>query len=517
MNNRGNILWVDDEIEHLKPHLLFLREKGFEIETASNGIDGVQIAKTKHIDLALLDQFMPGMDGLDTLRKLKKIDSSLPVIMVTKSEEEALMNEAISEKISQFLIKPVNTSQVFIAIKQVLESAKIQDEKTTKDFLKEYQDLTSRKKSNFTIDDWWQVYKHLAQWQLELDQHKEVELLPILWEEFNSCNREFSRFIENIYPKWLQSDSRPLLSADVVKNIVIPELKQDKQICFLVMDCLRLDQFLAMKHILSKDFSMELSYHVSMLPSATPYSRNALFSGMFFDDLVSEYPQQLAVMSSGERGLNQFEEMYLKHLLERENLQNIGTSYHKILSAKQGLKFKNKIGDFLDQNLISVVVNFVDQLAHKQSESSVLREMVSDESAFCKAVVSWFENSWLHDVLRYLRDHNFSVILTSDHGSISVKKGVVVKADKEASTGVRYKVGRNLNCDEKFCIKVRKPSEYKLVEMGHQTTYIFARDSVFFLYPNQFNQYHGVLQNSFQHGGISLEELLVPVATLRGK
>jgi hypothetical protein len=270
---------------------------------------------------------------------------------------------------------------------------------------------------------------------------------------------------------------------------------------------------MALVPLLSSIFQVDIQFHVSILPTATPYSRNALFSGMYFDELLKKYPDQLTAMNSGV-GLNQFEETYLRHLLDKNDLSQIGMHYHKIWSAEHGIKFQHRIGDYLNIDLLAIVVNFVDQLAHKQSESSVLKEMVSDESAFCRAVVSWFKNSWLLDVLKYLGENGYRIILTSDHGSICVHKGVMVKADKDTSTGVRYKVGRNLNCDEKFSVKVHKPSDYKLPEMGHQSTYLFARDSAFFLYPNQMKKYQNTFKNSFQHGGISMEEMLIPVAVL---
>ena len=517
MKNRGKILWVDDEIDHLKPHILFLEEKGFEIETASNGVDGLNLVKNRDIQLALIDQYMPGMDGIDTLRELKLFDLALPVIMVTKSEEESLMNEAISEKVTQFLIKPVNPSQVFMAIKQVLESGQIQEEKTTRDFLKEYQKISRKQKDQLTVEEWWDLYQQLVYWQLKLDDHNEPGFQSIINEEFQTCNREFSRFIEEIYPKWIKSDSRPPMSIDVVERFVRPELEIEQKICFLVMDCLRYDQLMAMLPTLSLHFNINIHFHVSILPTATPYSRNAIFSGMYFDDLIKKYPEQLDTMKFGDSGLNQYEEIYFRHLLDRNNLSHIGLHYHKIWSAEYGIKFKNRISEFSNVDLLAVVVNFVDQLAHKQSESLVLKEMVGDESAFCRAVVSWFNNSWLLDILKYLGENGYKIILTSDHGSICVHKGVMVKADKDTSTGIRYKVGRNLNCDEKFSVKVHKPSDYNLPEMGHQSTYLFAKDSAFFLYPNQMKKYQNMIKDSFQHGGISMEEMLIPVAILEGK
>ena len=517
MSFRAKILWIDDEIEYLKPHILYLQDKGFDIKTASSGRDGIYLAEKTNIDLALIDQYMPGIDGIDTLRKLKKNNPAIPVIMVTKSEEEILMDEAISEKVTQFLIKPVKPSQVFIAIKQILEASDIQDEKTTKDFLKEYQSLKNIKLTEYSINDWWTLYQQLVKWQLELDLHKESGLKSILSEEIQNCNHEFSIFIQNSFPNWVNSNNRPNLSVDILKKVIFPELGNGKKVCFLVMDCLRYDQFYSLIPILSNYFNIDLSYHVALLPSSTVYCRNALFSGLFYDELIKKYPQQLAIMNSDENSQNQFENLYLSDAIKRNALDKITTQYYKVWSSDYGIKFKNRIGELKNIDFLAIVVNFVDQLAHKQSESLVLKEMVNDESAFCRAIYSWFLNSWLLDVLKYIGDNNYKIVLTSDHGSIRVRKGLVVKADKNTTSGIRYKVGRNLNCDEKGGLKILSPSKFRLPDIGPQSTYLLAKDSSFFLYPNQMKKFQDSIKGSFQHGGISMEEMLVPVAILDGK
>jgi CheY-like chemotaxis protein len=513
--SRGHILWVDDEIDHLKPHILFLEEKGYSLTSVTNGPDALKAVREHPFHLVLLDHFMPGMDGMETLRRLKEIKPSLPVIMITKSEEEWLMNEAISEQVAHFLIKPVNPTQIFMACKQVLEKTRIREEHATSGYLKDFQEIEQRISGPLEIDDWWQIYNRLVTWQLSFDEHKDLGLGNILTEQIQSSNREFVRFVEDNYLQWLQGEEGPVLSPHVLPHFLFPELEQGQKLCFILVDGLRHDQFMALAPELRSQFDLDVEFQVSILPSATPFSRNAIFSGLFPVEFCRRYPQQIADMRDRQSGFNRYEEQFLNDLLKRKGLGDLRYHYHKISSADDGLRFQGHIGEYLHLDFLAVVVNFVDLLAHKRSESDILKEMLPDESGYRFAVRTWFENSWLYRLLRDVRDSGFTIILTSDHGSIRVHRGVLVGADRETSTGIRYKYGRNLNCREKNALLIRKPQQYLLPEIVHQTNYIVAKDDVFFLYPNQQHRYESVLDGSFQHGGISLEEMLVPVAILR--
>ena len=513
-NNRGKILWVDDEIQHLKPHIIFLESKGYSLLKATNGNDGIAMLKKNTFNLVLLDQSMSGIDGLETLGEIRKINSSIPVIMITKTEDEWLMNEAITSQVEQFLIKPVNPSQIFMACKQVLEKNKLSGEKAATNYLKEFQKIELRLQSDLRIDEWWEIYNSLVEFQIAFDSYKDTGLNSILDEQIETCNRQFSSYICENYKNWIFSKERPTLSVDVISKFIRPHLINNQKVCLIVIDCLRLDQFKSMVPILESLFNITLDYKISLLPTATPYSRNAIFSGMFPDEMVSKYPEQGKMMAEHANSLNKFEDLFLRDQLIRMRLNDKKIHYHKIWAVDEGEKIQNRIQDFIQKDMLAFVINFVDILAHSSSQSNILKEMVPDESGYRKVVKSWLENSWLIKVLEKLRDNDFKVIITSDHGSIRVKKDVMVAADKEASTGVRYKYGRNIKTNSKNALIIDRPDEYKLPVFGQQPTYILAKNDTFFVYPNQANKFLSKFKNSFQHGGISMEELLVPVATL---
>ena len=515
--SRGHILWVDDEIHHLKPHILFLEDKGYTLSQVANGQDAIALSEQNDYDLILLDQSMPGMDGLETLSEIKKIRSSMPVIMITKTEDEWLMDEAITGQVEQFLIKPVNPSQIFMACKQTLEQIKLREQKATSDYLKEFQEIDMRLRDDLSADDWWKLYDRLVDWQIKFDKYKDTGLGSILEEQIQTCNREFSHFIESNYENWMKTNNRPTLSPDIVSKYVQPILERNKKVCLLVVDCMRHDHFKAMMDLLEPFFNIDIDYKFSLLPTATPYSRNAIFSGLYPDEMVKKYPQQARDMEKHASSLNQHEKQFLIDQLKKYGLGNKRVHYHKIWAVEEGKKLQNRIKDYIQQDVLALVVNFVDILAHKSSQMDVLKEMVPDESGYRTAVRSWLEHSWLLQVLKKLSENNFTVIMTSDHGSIRVQHDVMVSADREASSGVRYKFGRNLNTKEKNALVIKEPEKYRLPSFGPQPSYIVAKDDSYFVYPNQAHKYQAKFKNSFQHGGISMEEMMVPVAIMKGR
>ncbi len=514
---RGQILWIDDEIDRLKPHQMFLEEKGFQVVPTTNGPDGVELLKSTPFDLVLLDQFMPGMDGMDTLREIKAIRPTLPVIMITKSEEEWLMDEAIYEKVAQFLIKPVNPTQILMACKQVLEQSGIRAEKATSGFLQVFQKLEERIHVADSVEEWWQIYNELVRWQLEFDEHPDSGLGEILIEQGQAANREFLPWFINHYPHWLESREGPPLSVDIIPRFIVPHLEKNESVCLLVIDSLRHDHFMALQSELGALFELKVDYQCSLLPSATPFSRNAIFSGLFPDEFTNKYPEQAQAFLEHAPSLNRMEDRFLSDQLKRLGLEKKSTHYHKIWKAEEGQRFSGRLSEYLNVDLLAMVVNFVDILAHKRAESDVLMEMVPDESGYRTTVRTWYQNSWLSKTLKQLADKGTTVVLTSDHGSLRVQRGAVVGADRETSSGIRYKYGRNLNCKDRSALVIRKPAEYRLPDFGPQTTYLIAKDDIYFLYPTQYHRYHNLYKDSFQHGGISLEELLVPVVTMRPK
>ena len=514
---RANILWIDDEIEHLKPHILFLEEKGYSISISNNGKEGIDKSKNSHFDLVLLDQFMPGVDGMETLREIKNNNPAIPIIMITKSEEEWLMDEAISEKIAHFLIKPVNPSQIFMACKQVLEDSSIRIEKVTSGYLKEFQQTESDADSANSVSEWWDIYNRLVKWQIDFEEQKEASLIQILNEQFLSCNRNFTKFVESEYVNWLSDKQRPILSPDIFKTKIKPILENDDKVCFVVIDAMRLDHFMELYSIMAEDFLIDIDSSISILPTATPFARNSIFSGLFPDEFCKKYPKQLEAMSLDKGSLNNMEGDFLRDQLIHYQLSQKSLHYYKIWYVEEGKKFLSKIREYLNNDLIAIVVNFVDQLAHRRSESDILKEMVPNESGYRLAVKIWYENSWLRETLSKLAESGYKVVITSDHGSVMVNRGAIVAADKNSSSGIRYKYGRNINVSNKSAIDARDLHSYRLPKIGHQTNYLFAKEDFFFLYPNEQNKYKERLNNSFQHGGVSMEEMLIPIFTMTPK
>ncbi len=514
---RGKIIWIDDEIDSLKPHILFLEEKGYEITPSPNGRDGLEKLKANSFDLILIDQFMPGIDGMETIIEIKKINPSTPIIMLTKSEEEWLMDEAIYKKINHLLIKPVNPNQIFMACKQVLEERIIMSEKSKTEYLSKFQKIEQRADQANSINEWWEIYNELVKWQFGFDNQNENSLVDILNDQLKSCNKKFSRYVSENYSSWLESTERPTLSCDIFSKHVKPFLANDQKVCFVVMDAMRLDQFMELYPLFSEDFNVEIQPSVSLIPSATPYSRNAIFSGMFPDEMCEKYPEQKEDMINDKGSLNNHEKKFLLDQLNRNDLTQKTLHYHKIWVVSEGNRFLSKIKNYFNYDIISIVVNFVDQLAHRRSESDVLKEMVPDETSYRKAVRSWYQNSWIRGVLSELQKKGYNVVVTSDHGRIMVNESSIVKANRNSSSGVRYKHGMNINSSDKSSIDIRNLKEFRLPELGLRSNYLIAKDDYFFLYPNQQRKYTNLLEKSFQHGGISLEEMMVPVFIMNPK
>ncbi len=516
-NSRGHILWVDDEIEHLKPHILFLEEKGYKLSKVNNGQDAIELSKKNQFDLILLDHSMPGMDGIETLTALKKDRLSQLIIMITKTEDEWLMDEAITGQVEQFLIKPVNPSQIFIACKQALEHKTLREEKAAKQYLGEFQEIDLMLEKDLDASGWCEIYQKLVDWQIRFDTYKDTGLGNVLEDQIKTSNKQFSNFIESNYRKWLFEENRPVLTKDIVSQYLQPLLNDGEKICLLVMDCMRFDHFKTMMPILEPLFNIDLHYCFSLLPTATPYSRNAIFSGLFPDQMVSKYPEQARDMSQGSSSLNRYEKEFLIDQLNFLGLNDTSFHYHKIWALNEGNKFANRIKDYAEKELVALVVNFVDILAHKSSQMDILKEMVPDEFGYRTAIRYWLEHSWLLKVLKYYSERGMTVIMTSDHGSIRVHNDVMVSADRSASSGVRYKYGRNLNSNKKNTLIINEPKKYRLPEFGPQPTYLIAKNDSYFVYPNEAHKYQGKLKNTFQHGGISMEEMIIPLAIMKGR
>lgn len=510
------ILWVDDEIDSLKSHIVFLQKRGFEVSTAMSGDDAVQMVREKLFDLVLLDEMMPGKDGLTTLEEIKELKPHLPVVMVTKSEEESLMEDAIGQKIDDYLVKPVNPSQILLVAKRLLDSKKIIGDSSMKRYITEINRFNQRLYGVMSEVDWYEAARILAAWNLELDENRDVGLQQALEGTRREWNIEFTKYIESNYPKWMESDERPVMSADVTAKYLVPELKSRKKILFVVVDCMRLDQWMLIEPLLAEFYDIQREYYFSILPTATPFARNALFAGMFPDEIHRVYPENYS--SPDEGSLNRMEDRLFADCLARQGVRpEKPIKYVKIYNNSEGEAVAKRISDFYDSPVIAMVFNFLDILAHGRSNNVILKEIAGTESAFRSLMKSWFIHSPLFSILKSFASRDYSVIITSDHGSVLCQRGTMAHGKRTTSTNLRYKYGDNLNSDPKESILIKKPEQYRLPLMKLATTYIIAKEDFYFVYPNNYNEMVRQFQNSFQHGGISLEEMIVPFVIMRPK
>jgi len=504
---------VDDEIDSLKPHFLFLEQKGYEVVGAMSGDDGITLVTNDKFDLVLLDEMMPGKDGLETLEEIKEIKPHLPVVMVTKSEEETLMEDAIGQKIDDYLVKPVVPSQILMVIKRLLDSRKIIGSTLMKRYITETNRFNQRLFGALSPDDWHDAARILASWNLELDENSDVGLEQALEGTRKEWNGEFTKYILNNYKNWLGSEERPLLSPDISERFVIPELKKKKKVLFIVVDCMRLDQWMLVEPLVAEYFNVQRNYYFSMLPSATPFARNALFAGMFPDDIHRAYPDVYRV--SDEGSLNRKEEQLFADNLARNGLRyGKQLKYIKIYNNSEGETVARKVADLFDLPIVTLVFNFLDILAHGRSNNIILKEMAGTEAAFRSLMKSWFVHSPLFAILKAFARKDYTVVITSDHGSVLCRRGTIAHGKRSTSSNLRYKYGDNLNSDPKESLLIKKPEEWRLPSLTLATTYIIAREDFYFVYPNNYNEMVRLFQNSFQHGGISLEEMVVPLAVL---
>ena len=510
------ILWADDEIDMLRPHILYLQGKGFEVTAVSNGEDALQMAEKSHFDAVLLDEMMPGIGGLAVLEALQSADAGLPVILVTKSEEENLMNLAIGHRISDYLTKPVNPSQVFLAIKKVLESETLQRSQKTRDYVAEFNRLLSLRHGDLGWSDWLDLYRGVVDWDLELREMQNESLLQAHLDQKVQLNREFGRFIEGHYKEWLTRPrgERPPLSVDVVTDWVLPHLREQKRVALVVIDCMRFDQWRMLEPLVSPYFETRTDLYYAVLPTATPYARNAIFSGLYPAEIAAKHPDWWAEEAPKEASRNRYEKELMEEQLRRLGVAPENYRYQKVYTVQEGNLLRKKVGTWGNIRFLAFVFNFLDMLAHGQSESEILQELAPDEEALRRLLQSWFQHSVLFEVLRILSRQDTTVVVTSDHGLVYCRRPSVVLGNRETSTSIRYKFGDNLVCDENEALHVRKPAEFKLPPGSLTKQYVLAKENFFFVYPTNQHHYERQFRGTFQHGGISLEEMVLPVTTL---
>ncbi len=513
-----SILWTDDEIDLLKPHVLFLQNKGYEVTTATNGQDAIDMVGSRDFDIIFLDENMPGLSGLETLVKIKNINSNIPVIMITKSEEEAIMEEAIGSKIADYLIKPVNPNQILLSLKKNLDNKRLVSEKTNSAYQQEFRNIGMSLSDKLSFNEWVEVYKKLVFWEIELEKSDDPNMYDILTMQKNEANQLFSRFVENNYAGWLKNpDSSPLLSHNLIRKKVLPLADASEEpLFFILIDNLRYDQWKTIQPIILEYFKMEEEdTYCSILPTATQYARNSIFAGMMPVEIEKRFPK-MWFNDDEEGGKNLHEEAFLVDQLQRLR-KTYKHSYNKITNFEAGKDLVDQIPNLFKNRFNAIVYNFVDMLSHARTDMQVIRELADDEKAYRSLTLSWFEHSPLLEALKKIAAKPCKVVITTDHGTIRVKEPSKLIGDRNTNTNLRYKQGKNLSYEKKDVLEVRNPADVFLPRINVSQTFVFAKGDKFFAYPNNYNYYVSHYRNTFQHGGISPEEMIIPVVTLRSK
>jgi len=510
------VLWADDEIDLLKPHILLLEERGFLVTPVSNGTDAVACAAREKFDVVLLDESMPGMGGLATLEAIKERDPAIPIVLVTKNEAESLMNEAIGRRIDDYLLKPVRPAQIYLALKRLLEADRLQEDRRARDYVAELARLRMDPSGQYDWRGWIDLYGRSAQWDVELDQVDDSGLKQAQADQRRELNVEFSSYVEGSYEGWVKESGGPPLSSNVVERWVAPHLREGKRVFLLVIDCMRLDQWLTIEPLVRPHFDITLEHQISILPSATPYSRNAIFAGLLPEEIRKQHPEFWQEGSLDERSKNRYERQLLEHQLQRLGVKlPSGLKYLKVYNSDEASHIRRNIVTYQNIPLVAIVFNFLDMLTHGRSESDLLKELAPDESAFRSVMRSWFLHSALFDALKWLaRQQDLVVVVTTDHGAVLSRRSALVYGNRETSTNLRFKFGTNLGCDPKQAVHLRDPARYRLPADSMNKQYILAKEDYYFVYPTKFHEYESKYRGSFQHGGISLEEMILPVATL---
>jgi DNA-binding response OmpR family regulator len=510
----GHILWVDDEIELLKAHIIFLQKKGYEVTTVSNGTDAIDQCRQQTFDLIMLDEMMPGLSGLETLQRIKEILPATPVVMCTKSEEENIMDQAIGSKIADYLIKPVNPSQILLTLKKNIHHKQIVTEVTQSGYQQNFMDISMQISDCKSFDDWQNVYRRLVHWELELSG-TDSNMTEILSTQKEEANISFAKFIKNNYLNWIDSPNaanRPMLSPDVFKKKVFPLLNEGEKVFLIVIDNFRYDQWRTLAREIGDSFDMEEEMYMSILPTATQYARNAIFSSLMPNKIAELFPE-LWVDEDEEEGKNLNEGPLIGTQIERYRRHDT-YSYHKINNSTDAEKLLQQLNQLKHFDLNVVVFNFIDMLSHARTESKMVRELANNESAYRSITLSWFRHSVMADFFKMLAQTDYKILITTDHGSIRASKPVKIIGDRNTNTNLRYKLGKNLSYNPKEVFTIKDPQKAQLPSPNLSTTYVFAMGDAFFAYPNNYNYYVSYYRDTFQHGGVSMEEMIIPIITL---
>lgn len=515
---RYSILWADDEIDLLKPHILFLEQRGYDITPVNNGSDAVELCESRNFDVVFLDEHMPGMSGLEALGIIKNAKPNLPVVMITKNEEEHIMEEAIGSKITDYLIKPLNPSQILLSVKKILDNKRLVIEKTNLGYQQQFQQISMAFQEEMNHEQWAEIYKRLVYWETELDQAENNEMGEVLETQKNEANANFCRFIMRNYEKWLNDANaeKPLMSHQLMKKKVLPLINKTAPTFVVLIDNLRYDQWKVIQPVIEEYFTIESEEtYYSILPTTTAYARNAIFSGQLPSEMAKSNPD-LWVGEDEDEGKNNFEDEFLAKQLRRNNL-DFKFTYHKIKNQDEGKDLVESVNNLFNSDLNVIVYNFVDMLSHARTDMAVVRELAPDESAYRSLTRSWFMHSPLLDVLKKIAEKKMRLVITTDHGTIRVKRPFKIIGDRNVNTNLRYKQGKNLGYDSGKVMEAPRPERLFLPKQNVSTSYVFAIEDQFFAYPNNYNYYVNFYKDTFQHGGVSMEEMIIPLILLTSK
>lgn len=502
----------------LKPHILFLEQKGYEVNTSNNGDEALDMIMNNPYDIVFLDEQMPGLSGIETLEKIKNHYPNLPVVMITKSEEETIMEDAIGSNISDYLIKPVNPNQILLCLKKNLENKKLISEKTSYAYQQEFRNIGMEISGDLGYQEWVDIFKKLTRWELELEKSTDDGILQILKMQKDEANQVFSKFIERNYYDWLNGNNqdKPIQSHILFKEKVFPLLEKSSPLFVLLIDNLRYDHWKTIQPLIEEYYRVESDdIYYSILPTTTQYARNSIFAGLMPYEIERKYPDYW-INENDEGSKNQYESELMTGQLKRFG-KNIRHSYNKVLNLEAGRKLADNLSNFLNNDLNVIVYNFIDMLSHARTEMEIIRELADDEPAYRSLMLSWFEHSSLFDIIKFIAEKKANLLITTDHGSIKVQNPVKVIGDRNTNTNLRYKIGKNLNFNKREVYEIKNPYDIFLPKTNVSSIFIFCRNNDFFVYPNNYNYYANYYKNTFQHGGISLEEILVPVIALKPK
>jgi len=516
--NKPRILWTDDEIDLLRAHIIFLQEKGYNVETANNGSDAIEKVKNEFFDIIFLDENMPGLTGLETLTQIKAISPNTPVVMITKSEEENIMDEAVGSKIADYLIKPVNPKQILLSLKKNIDQKRLVTQQTTSAYQMQFGQIGMQINDRLTFDEWKDIYKKLVHWEIELSNSEDSTMDEVLAMQKDDANKAFFRFVKENYIDWFTQDldERPMLSPDIFKQRVFPHLDAGKKTLVLVIDNLRFDQWRTLSPVFNEYFRTDKEeMYCGILPAATMYARNSMFAGLMPSEIEKNYPE-LWDDDDNEGKKNRFEKELIQKQLDRFRRKE-SLYFEKVSGIKKDRWVSENLQNIQDNDLSVMVINFVDMISHARTEMDMIRELANNEKAYRSITLSWFQNSSLLELLKSLAENDIRIVVTTDHGAIRVNNPVKVLGDRETNTNLRYKLGKNLNFKSKHVFEVRDPRKIFLPSRNVSTSYIFASNTDFFAYPNNYNYYANYYKDTFQHGGISMEELIIPVITLSPK